>query len=100
MMHVFPIRKPSIGLSVTAQAVTSIELASSSWPGRRPRIRTFKRQDLATGLLHLSTDASNISEVTAFAEGLTTLIGPRRCAPVALSLPNQCAHVALLDFDV
>ena len=99
-MHLFPVRKPSIGLSLTAQAVTTVELAPSLWPGRHRRIRTLKRHDLATELVHLSTDENNIAEVSSFAGDLTTLIGSRRCASVALSLPNQCAHIALLDFDV
>lgn len=99
-MPLLPVRKPSIGLSLTAQAVTSVELAPSLWPLRRRRIRALKRHDLATELVRLSTDENNISEVTAFAKDLTTLLGPRRCASVALSLPNQCAHMALLDFNV
>ena len=99
-MQLFPIQKPSIGLSLTAQAVTSVELSPSLWPLRRRRIRALKRHDLANELVRLSTDENNISEVTAFARDLTTLIGSRRCASVALSLPNQCAHIALLDFDV
>lgn len=98
-MQLFPVRKPSIGVSLTAQAVTSVELSLSLWPLRRPSIRALKRHDLATELVRLSTDENNISEVTAFAKDLTTLIGSRRCASVALSLPNQCAHVALLNFD-
>ena len=99
-MQLLPTCKPSIGLSLTAQAVTSVELAHSLWPLRRRRIRALKRHDLPTELVRLSTDENNISEVTAFARDLTTLIGSRRCASVALSLPNQCAHIALLDFDV
>jgi hypothetical protein len=67
---------------------------------RRSRIRALKRHDFATQLVRLSTEENNISDVTAFARDLTTLIGSRRCASVALSLPNQCAHIALLDFDV
>jgi hypothetical protein len=99
-MHLFPVQKPSIGLSLTAQAITSVELSPSLWPLRRRRIRAMKRHDLATELVRLSTDENNISEVTAFAKDVTRLIGSRHCAPVALSLPNQCARIALLDFDV
>ena len=99
-MQLFPVGKPSIGLSLTAQAITSVELSSSLWPLRKHRIRALKRHDLATELVQPSTDKNNISEVTAFVRDLTTLIGSRRCASVALSLPNQCAHTALLDFDV
>ncbi len=99
-MQLFPAQKPSIGLSLTAQTVTSVELSPSLWPLRRRRIRALKRHHLATQLVRLSTEENNISEVAAFARDLTTLIGSRRCASVALSLPNQCAHIALLDFDV
>ena len=99
-MPLFPVQTPSIGLSLTAQAVTSVELAPPLWPLRRRRIRALTRHDLATGLVRLSTDENNIAEVTAFAKDLTTLVGSRRCASVALSLPNQCAHIALLNFDV
>jgi hypothetical protein len=99
-MQLFPVQKPSIGLSLTAQAITSVELSPSLWPPRRHRIRTLKRHDLATDLVRLSTDENNISGVTTLARDLTTLIGSRRCASVALSLPNQCAYIALLNFDV
>jgi len=99
-MSLFPVHKPSIGLSLTAQAITAVELFPSLWPLQRRRIRSLKRQALAADLVRLSTDENNIAEVAAFARDLTTLVGPRRCASVALSLPNQCAHIALLDFDV
>lgn len=98
-MQLFPARKPTIGLSLTAQAVTAVELSPSIWPLRRRSIRALKRHDLATDLVRLSTDKNNISEVAAFARDLTTLIGSRRCASVALSLPNQCARIALLSLD-
>lgn len=98
-MQLFPVWKPSIGLSLTARAITSVELSPSLWPLRQRRIRTLKQHVLATELVRLSTDESNISEVTVFARELTALIGSRRCASVALSLPNQCAYIALLDFD-
>lgn len=99
-MQLFPVQKPFIGLSLTARAVTSVELSPSLWPLRHRSIRALKRHELATELVRLSTDENNISEVTAFAKDLTTLIGSRRCASVALSLPNQCAHIALLNFDM
>src|SRR6185295_3755223 len=98
-MQIFPVQKPSIGLSLTAQAVTSVELSPSLWPLRRRRIRALKRHDLETDLVRLSADENNISEVAAFARNLTTMIGSRRSTSVALSLPNQCAHLALLNFD-
>lgn len=98
-MQLFPVQKPSIGLSLTAQAVTSVELSPSLWPLRRRRIRALKQHVLANELVRLSTDDNNISEVAAFAKDLTALIGSHRCTSVALSLPNQCAHIALLDFD-
>lgn len=99
-MRLFPVRKPSIGVSLNAQAVTSVELSPSFWPERHRRVLTLKRHDLASQLVHLSTDENNISEVTAFARNLTTLVGSRRCRSVALSLSNQCAHIALLTFGV
>jgi hypothetical protein len=99
-MHVFPVQKPSIGLSLTAQAVTSVELFPALWPLQRRRIRALKRHALAAKLVRPSTDGNNISEVPAFAKSLTALTGSRHCAPVAMSLPNQCAHIALLNFDV
>lgn len=98
-MQFFPIQKPSIGLSLTSRAVTSVELAPSLWPRRHRRVRGLKQRDLATGLVRLSSDENNISEVTAFARDLTTLIGSQHCTSVALSLPTQCAHIALLNFD-
>lgn len=99
-MPLFPVQTPSIGLSLTTQAVTSVELSPSLWPLRHRSIRALKRHDLATDLVRLSTEENNISEVATFAGNLTALIGSRRCASVALSLPNQCAHIALLNFDV
>ena len=99
-MHVFPVQKPSIGLSLTAQAVTSVELFPALWPLQRRRIRSLKRHALAAELVRPSTDGNNITEIPVFAKSLTALTGSRRCAPVAMSLPNQCAHIALLNFDV
>src|SRR5215510_7593413 len=98
-MQLFPVQKPSIGLSLTARAVTSVELAPSLWPLRHRRVRALKQRNLATELVRLSADENNISEVTAFAKDLTTLVGSGRCTSVALSLPTQCAHIALLNFD-
>lgn len=99
-MPLFPVRRASIGLSLTAQAITAVELAPRLWPLRRRRVRTLKRQDLADKLIRPSTDENNISEVSALARNLTSLVGPRPGTSVALSLPNQCAQITLLDFDV
>ena len=51
-MQLFPVQTPSIGLSLTAQAVTSVELSSSLWPSRRRSIRALKRHNLATDLVN------------------------------------------------
>ena len=98
-MQLFPVQKPSIGLSLAAQTITSVEVPPSLWPLQHLRVRALKQHDLATELVRLSADEINISEVTAFAKSLNTLIGSRRCTSVALSLPTQCAHIALLNFD-
>lgn len=99
-MHLFPVRKPSIGLSLTSQAVTAVKLAPWLWPLRRRRILALKQHSFTSELVRLSTEENNISDIAAFAKNLTALLGPSRATPVALSLPNQCAHIALLNFDV
>jgi hypothetical protein len=98
-MQLFPAQKPSIGLSLTAQTITSVEVTPSLWPLRNRRVRSLKQRDLTSDLVRLSADENNISDVAAFAKELTGLIGSRHCTSVAMSLPTQCAHLALLNFD-
>ncbi|MEO5955288.1 MAG: hypothetical protein ABIR36_06315 [Nitrospiraceae bacterium] len=77
-----------------------MKLAPWPWPWRRRRILALKQHSFASELVRLSTEEHNISDIAAFAKNLRALLGPSRATPVALSLPNQCAHIALLNFDV
>lgn len=98
-MHLFPARRPSIGLSLSAKALTSVETSPALWPLRHPRTLSIKRQPLGAAALSPSADAQNISDAKALSDGLAQLLGPRRCTPVTVSLPTSSAHIALLDFD-
>lgn len=98
-MTLFPIRKPTIGLSFSPHAITSIHLTRAFWPGQRRRVSTVTCQHLQPALLRPSKEQDNILDTQALTGHLKTLISPTQRTPVALSLPNQSAYMTLLYFD-
>jgi hypothetical protein len=54
---------------------------------------------LPDGLIRLSAAEPNVSDLSALARELRALLGSERSASVALTLPDLCTRVALLDFE-
>ena len=103
-MRVFPIRRPSVGLGIGPFGVTLVEAVRPwrpAWSRRAPaeRIRRWREQDLAGapsagGGPAVHSAASSLTHALRAVRG--TLRGP---VPVALSLWDPCAHIAVLAFD-
>ncbi len=99
-MSFFPVHRPRLGLSFSGQSMSVVELAArwkSGWPGAS--LVRATEQPLPPGLLRPSESAPNVSDVSALAQEVRTLVGPIRTPAVALSLPDQTARVGLFEFD-
>jgi len=101
---VLPIKRPRLGLSVTSQTLSLVEL-HRPWrqAGLRPAIRRYQERVLPDGLLRDSALQCNITDVEMLAREIDGLLGSRpvltSVRPVALTLPDPCARIALFDFD-
>lgn len=99
-MGLFPIRRPMVGLHVGAQALTLVEVGREWWrAGRGWRLRRCIRRELPAGLLKLSATEPNIVNPTLFTEILRGMFDGMEGTCMALSLPDQCARLALFDFE-
>jgi len=99
-MVFFPIRRPCIGLHVGPRALTLAEIGRD-WRrgGRGWRLRRVQRCEVPPGLVRLSFAEKNILDVPALAGHVRGLLGNRKGHCVALSLPDECARIALFDFE-
>ncbi|MCZ6780690.1 MAG: hypothetical protein O7C73_03480 [Nitrospirae bacterium] len=104
MMALFPIRHPRLGLSIDARTITLAEVRRDwrrGWTSLA--LRRSSERELPPGLIRPSATEPNVSDVSALAAELRALRGSRRTAPgsvsAALSLPDLCARVGLLDFE-
>ena len=99
-MKLFPFKKPTLGLSIGANKLALAE-ARRGW--REPSLRRCVERALPAGLLKLSSSEPNVTDVSALAKEFSALIeGQGRYArpvPIALTLPDLCARVALYEFD-
>ena len=99
-LTLFPIRKPRVGLSFTADRLSLAELGARTRLGRRhPSLRRVTEQALPTGLISPSDRNLNVSDVAALADHVRTLVGSTGPLPVALSLPDHTAQVGLFEFE-
>jgi hypothetical protein len=99
-MMVFPFRRPSIGLSIGARTLSLVEIRRGWGPSREGiGLRRCSERALPDGLIRLSAAEPNVSDVPALARELRALLGSERSASVALTLPDLCTRVALLDFE-
>jgi hypothetical protein len=99
-MMVFPFRRPSIGLSIGARTLSLVEIRWGWGPSREGiGLRRCSERALPDGLIRLSAAEPNVSDVPALARELRALLGSERSASVALTLPDLCTRVALLDFE-
>jgi len=102
-MALLPMTSPRLTLGIGAHRLW-LETAPRAWPFGRPAGERVRReQAIPSGLVQPSATALNISDVEGLAGALRTLVGRRRlrwwATPVALSLPDPCARVVLLDFE-
>ncbi len=99
-MHVFPVRRPQIGLSISGQRLTLVELRRGWRLGQgQARLRHVAERDLPTGLVRPSATERNLSDIPALAQEVRALLGTSGTLPVALSLPDLCAQVGLFEFE-
>jgi hypothetical protein len=99
-MRFFPIRRPALGLHVGARALTVAEVGRD-WlqGGYGCRVHRVQRWQVPQGLLRVSPVEKNILDVPGLAVYVRGLLGRRQGRCVALSLPDQCARIALFDFE-
>ncbi len=99
-MSLFPVHRPTIGLSISAQRLTLVELRRSWRLSRRnASLRRAVERDLPMGLVRPSATERNLPDVPALAQEVRALLGTTRSLPVALSLPDLCAQVGLFEFE-
>jgi len=99
-MHVFPVRRPQIGLSISGQRLTLVELSRGWRPGPRNAVlRRVDERNLPSGLVCPSATERNLSDVPALAQEVRALLGTRRTWPISLSLPDLCAQIGLFEFE-
>ena len=99
-MFLWPIRYPCLGLSITTSAIHLLEVHRDwrrGWAAYH--VRDLGRRELPPGLLRVSPGQSNVTDVAALAQEIRTLAGKRTGLPVALSLPDHCARLALFESD-
>lgn len=103
-MTLFPLTRPRLGLSIGPHALSLVEITRDwrrAWQGSG--IRSCRVRELPDGLVRPSASDPNVSDVGALVEQVRALLGGRRRPwelwPVALSLPDLCARVALFEFE-
>ncbi|WP_447973534.1 hypothetical protein [Nitrospira sp. Kam-Ns4a] len=100
-----PVHRPRAGLSIGLREACLVQIWPA-WPrflGRRarpPRAHHWRACPLPSGLVRPSEDKPNLSDAAALTARLRELRGRRHgLLPVALSLPDPAARIALLEFD-
>lgn len=101
-MALLPIRAPRLSLGIGADRLW-LETSPRPWAVRPQRGEvTRQERSIPPGLVRPSATAPNVSDIGLLAGEIQALQGPRHlrwwARPVALSLPDSCARVALLDF--
>lgn len=103
-MMLLPLTRPRLGLSIGAHTLSLVEITRDwrrAWQGSG--IRSCRVRELPDGLVRPSASDPNVSDVGALVEQVRAMLGGRRRPwdiwPVALSLPDLCARVALFEFE-
>ena len=95
-MTLFPIARPTLGLSITSESVSLVEI-QRQWRGGT--IRRIAQESLPSDVIQFSPAKPNIIDTKAFSESLRLLVkGLKPPQPIALSLPDLCARMAALEF--
>lgn len=103
-MTLLPLTRPRLGLSIGARTLSLVEITRDwrrAW--RASGVQSCRVRELPDGLVQPSASDPNVSDVGALVEQVRALLGGRRSLwetwPVALSLPDLCARMALFDFE-
>ncbi len=99
-MTLFPLRRPQLGLSVSARTISLVEWRHG-WVAGRPggTLRRVLERELPSGLVRPSHTDLNIADLPALAEELRTLVASSGPTTVALSLSDLCAQLDIFEFD-
>ncbi|GAG83664.1 unnamed protein product, partial [marine sediment metagenome] len=96
-MNLFPIKQPTLALSISEEALHLVEV-KKSW--RRTTFQEVKRVSLPSGVIRLSSAKPNIENMETFVEQLRILADPlKKPVSIALSLPDLCARTSVFDFS-
>ncbi|MGH7206076.1 MAG: hypothetical protein ACREI2_07700 [Nitrospiraceae bacterium] len=96
-MPLFPVHRPTIGLSFSAQALSLVEVRRSWF--RNPCVRRLSDRPLPPGLLRPSPSELNVTDVEALVGEVRALKESSRIRAVAVSLPDRCTQIALFEFE-
>lgn len=95
-MNLFPIKQPSVALSISEEALHLVEV-KNFW--RRTTFQGVKRVSLPSGVIRLSSAKPNIENMETFVEQLRILAEPlKKPTSISLSLPDLCARTSVFDF--
>jgi len=95
--RLFPIHRPSVGISFSSTAVGVTELRRP-WFGQ-PVVKRAAQAPLLPGVLCPSRTAVNLKDSAQVVEQLRRLTDGLRDRAVAVSLPDQCACVGLFGLE-
>lgn len=95
--RLFPIHRPSVGISFSSTAVGVTELRRP-WFGQ-PVVKRAAQAPLPPGVLCPSRTAVNLEDSAQVVEQLRQLTDGLRDRAVAVSLPDQCACVGLFGLE-
>lgn len=93
----FPVHRPSFGLSVRASALSVVALRRM--PFCRPSVTCALERPLSAGWLTPAAAAPNIADMESLRQELRALTETVRDRAVAVSLPDDAATIGLFIFD-
>lgn len=96
MSLLFPVHRPSAGLSITARRVSLVGIRRG-W--RKTKLAGVHERALPDGLLTASSSEPTIHDVQAFATELRAMVNSARDRTVALCLPDRVCHLTLFPFE-
>ncbi|MEW6246280.1 MAG: hypothetical protein AB1555_06155 [Nitrospirota bacterium] len=97
MLALFPVHRPRLGLSFSAEALSVVEIRRPWFA--KPRVRRISDRPLLPGLLRPSASELNMADPEVVAHEVRMLKGSAGVAPVAVSLPDRCAQIILCEFE-
>ena len=96
-MNLFPIKQPTLALSISEEALHLVEV-KKSWG--KTTFQEIKSVPLPSGVIRLSSAKPNIENMETFVEQLRILADPlKKPVSIALSLPDLCARTSVFDFS-